>query len=245
MAERPHVPVSRRERPAKPPLARGAIVDAALRVMRSEGLERATMRRVAQELDTGAASLYVYVQSTADLHAWVLDEMLASVDLSPVDAPGEWCERLVRVLMSYAEVLFEYPTLARSAMVMRPSGPRCLALVEVLLGLLAEGGVPGGRAAWGVDLLLQFATATAAEQGTRDQASGAQAEQDALTEALRTVDPQVHPHIAGLADELVSGPELDRLAWGFDVLINGIRRTPRPRRPRLTGPARDAAEGPL
>jgi hypothetical protein len=33
--------------------------------MQPEGLSRVTMRRLAQELDTGAASLYVYVRNTA------------------------------------------------------------------------------------------------------------------------------------------------------------------------------------
>ena len=41
-----------------------------------------TMRRLADELDTGAASLYVYVRNTAELHAAVLDELLGSVELS-------------------------------------------------------------------------------------------------------------------------------------------------------------------
>jgi hypothetical protein len=37
--------------------AREGIVAAAVEVMRAEGLQRLTMRRLAQELDTGAASL--------------------------------------------------------------------------------------------------------------------------------------------------------------------------------------------
>jgi AcrR family transcriptional regulator len=72
----------RRERPAKPALTREGIVAAAVAVMRAEGVERVTMRRLAKELDTGAASLYVYVKDTEELHAAVLDELLAEVVLT-------------------------------------------------------------------------------------------------------------------------------------------------------------------
>src|ERR1700761_7653265 len=73
----PAPPPNRRERPAKPALTRDGIVAAALLVLRAEGLGKVTMRRVAQQLDTGHASLYVYVRDTADLHAQVLDALLA------------------------------------------------------------------------------------------------------------------------------------------------------------------------
>ena len=55
-------PVSRRDRPAKPPLSREGVIAVSLRIMRDEGLEKVTMRRIAAELDTGPASLYVYDQ---------------------------------------------------------------------------------------------------------------------------------------------------------------------------------------
>lgn len=231
-------PVSRRERPAKPALTREGIVAVAIAVMRAEGLERATMRRLAQELDTGAASLYVYVRNTAELYAAVLDELLDTVDLSPVSGSGDWRDRLVDVLTSYGLVLFDYPSLARSVVFARPSGPRYLALIEALLALLSEGGVPPDRAAWAVDLLLQFATATAAEHGTREQAPDARDEDDAVLAALQNASPQTHPHIAALGTELLSGPGSDRLAWGFRVLINGALHTPRPKPPRPETEAR-------
>ncbi|MFD6620080.1 TetR family transcriptional regulator, partial [Streptomyces albidoflavus] len=50
-------PQSRRERPAKPALTREGIIDAAVLIMEEEGLQRVTMRRLAQALDTGPASL--------------------------------------------------------------------------------------------------------------------------------------------------------------------------------------------
>lgn len=219
--------VSRRERPAKPALTRAGIVAAALAVMRDEGLAKVTMRRIAQELDTGAASLYVYVRNTAELNAALLDELLGEVDLSPATAVGDWRQRLIAVLCSYTDVLFEYPGLAQSALVARPSGPRYLNLLEALLALLSEGEVSPDRAAWAVDLLLQFPTAVAAEHGTRDRAIEAEDEEDALVIALQDVSPDSHPQLAALGTELVSGGELERLTWGFNVLINGALHTPR------------------
>jgi AcrR family transcriptional regulator len=239
-SERPVV--SRRERPAKPALTREGIVAAAVGVMRAEGLERVTMRRLAQELDTGAASLYVYVRNTAELHAAMLEELLGQVDLSPVTAAGDWRERLIKVLWSYTRILFEQPGLAQSVLVTRPSGPAYLSLAEGILALLSAGGVAPDRAAWAVDLLLHFATSTAAEQGTRERAASAQDEQgareraasaqdeeNALAAALREAPAGTFPHIAALGlEELMSGPGPDRLTWGFRVLINGILQTPRP-----------------
>lgn len=142
-------PRSRRERPAKPALSHGSIVTAAVRIMRSEGLQRVTVRRLAKELDTGPASLYVYFSGTADLHAAILEEFLGAVDLGPVTDPGDWRDRLASVLVSYTGVLFEHPSLAHSALVVRPSGAHYLGLVEGILSLLHEGGVPDGQAAWG------------------------------------------------------------------------------------------------
>jgi hypothetical protein len=84
-----------------------------------------------------------------------------------------------------------------------------------------------------VDLLLHFATSTAAEQGTRHRAIDADDEEDALVAALRDAPASTFPHIAALGPELMSGEGPDRLRWGFRVLINGIAATPRPGEPVL------------
>ncbi|WP_327269201.1 TetR/AcrR family transcriptional regulator C-terminal domain-containing protein [Streptomyces sp. NBC_01218] len=222
-------PRSRRERPAKPALSHAGIVEAAVRIMRAEGLQRVTMRRLATELDTGPASLYVYFGNTAELHAAILEEYLGAVDLSPVTetASGEWRERLVQVLGSYTGVLFQHPSLARSALVARPTGANYLALVEAVLALLDEGGVPAGQAAWGVDVLLQLATAAAAEQATRSETDSADEEHDALVGALRAASADTYPRIAAVGDDLFSGRPEQRLGWMFRAVVNGALTTPR------------------
>ncbi|MFE5210847.1 TetR/AcrR family transcriptional regulator [Streptomyces sp. NPDC056600] len=221
-------PVSRRERPAKPALTRQWIVDTAVRIMRDEGLDKVTMRRLAKELDTGPASLYVYVANTAELHAAVLDALLGEVDLHAEDAGAGWRDQLVAVLTSYTLALFRHPQLARSALVARPSGENYLNLVERVLELLSRSGAPGEQVAWGVDSLLQYATATAAEHATQEADPAGGEEWDAFTRALRDADGTTRPTIKALLPDLLGGSGSARMTWGFDVLINGITRTPLP-----------------
>ncbi|GAA2749815.1 helix-turn-helix domain-containing protein [Kitasatospora cinereorecta] len=224
-------PQSRRERPAKPALTREGIVDTAVALMEREGLQRVTMRRLAQALDTGPASLYVYVANTAELHAAILERLLGRVDLAAAGSVGSgkggggWRERLDAVLASYEEVLFAHPALAHAALTARPAGDNYLALLEVLLGLLAEGGVPDLQAAWGVDILLQSATASAAEHSARREDSRAEADWDRLRTALAGASPEVHPHVRAQADNLVSGTPVERRRWSVDMLLNGILAT--------------------
>lgn len=140
MPTQPTSPSSRRNRPAKPALTREGIVSTAVEILRSEGLQKLTMRRLALELDTGPASMYVYVRNTVELHAAVLDELLGVVDLAE-NSSGTWQARLERVLTSYTAVLFDHPGLAQSALVSRPSGVHYVRLLERLLALLDEGEV--------------------------------------------------------------------------------------------------------
>src|SRR3954468_17491594 len=89
----PSAPRSRRERPAKPPLSRDAIVAAALEIARTEGVEAVSMRRVAQALDTGPASLYVYVADRDELHALLFDAAIGTITVEETD-PARWREQL-------------------------------------------------------------------------------------------------------------------------------------------------------
>lgn len=221
-------PRSPRERPAKPPLTREWIIAETIAIVRREGLEKATMRRVAQALETGPASLYAYVANTAELHAAVLDQLIGSM---PAETTGSWEARLEALLSSYAAVLYSYPGLARSALVLRPTGPHAVGLYDRILGLLLESGIPAGSAAWGVDLLLQYITASAAEHSASSPGEASKQDETGLGElarALRTADPAENPHIAAHADAVLSGTPAQRTAWAVRALVAGMAATPIP-----------------
>ena len=219
-------PRSRRERPAKPALTRQGIIDVALTILHDEGLNKVTMRRIAEALDTGPASLYVYVRDTADLHAQILDALLTAITGS-FPTEGTWRDRLKQLLTHYMLVLFQYPEIARMTLTTHPSGSNYLALVERILALLKEGEMPDREAAWTVDLLLLYATANAAEHSTRQSSAQAADEDSALFAVIATADADIYPHIARLGDELLSGKGPDRFQWGIDVFLAGALNTPR------------------
>ncbi|MFD9893628.1 TetR/AcrR family transcriptional regulator [Amycolatopsis sp. NPDC059027] len=217
-------PRSRRERPAKPPLSRQWIIDVTIGIMRREGLRKATMRRVAKELDTGPASLYVYVRNTAELHAAVIDELLGGVRMP---AGGTWQERLERLVTDYRDILAAQPGLARSALVIRPSGPHLLTLYDRMMGLLVEGGAEPGQAGIGVDLLLLTATASAAEHavpedGDADADTDGPAKQRALADAVRAASADRAPLLARHAEAVLGGTPGERWSWYLKAQIAGI-----------------------
>lgn len=212
-------PVSRRARPAKPPLSRAAILDAAVAVVQKEGAARLTMRRLAAELDTGPASLYVYVKNTTELNALLIDRYLAELDLAWNERES-WRDRLERVLDDYARLLAGQPGLAAAALTTWPDGTHYLDLLELLMRLLRSAGVEGEHAARGVDLLLQHATASAAEWAAR--AAGGQELSD-LTAILDAAEARRHPelHAAGAALFTAGSPE-ERNRWATRAIVTGI-----------------------
>jgi AcrR family transcriptional regulator len=221
--------VSRRNRPAKAPLSCDAIVSTALRVLEQDGLSGLSLRRVAAALDTGAASLYVYVANLDELHALMLDRALGAVQL-PEARRSPWRRRLKTLLLSYFHVLHERQGLAQLAMSTVASGPNSLRIWEILLGLLKEGGVEDMKAAWAVDLLTLYVTAIAAEQSLRRE-SGRVLQR--VESALSAVRAEEYPLVFALKEALLYGEGNTRSEWALDVMLNGIvggqlpPRTPR------------------
>lgn len=209
--------MSSRDRPAKPALSRAGVIAVAMRVLREEGLERVTMRRLAAELDTGPASLYVYVANAAELHGALLDELLAGFDLGRDD--------LAELMTDYTQLLVGYPSLARSILTLWPTGPNYLRLVDRILALLARSGVPVRQAAWGVDVLLLHATSLAAEHGTRREAGAERDDRYLLTHAVEEASADEYPDLARARGELFSGTGGERTRWQFEALIRGIATT--------------------
>jgi AcrR family transcriptional regulator len=204
-------------RPAKPPLSRDVIVEEALRQATSEDSGALNLRKIAQALDTGPASLYVYVNDMSELRALVLDRALEGVGISGVE--GSWRERLEGLLRSYAEVLASSPAIALMAFQVTAVGPNALRIAEALLGLLAEAGVDQANAAWAVDMLTLLVTASIAEHA---HGSNPGAPDGPVAQAINRAPADEYPRVHAARDAIMSGTGEERFAWSVDVLVRGI-----------------------
>jgi AcrR family transcriptional regulator len=216
--EAPRKIISRRNRPAKAPLSRDAIVSTALDILERDGLSGLSLRRVAAALDTGAASLYVYVANLEELHALMLDQALGAVQVTEAGSLP-WRDRLKTFLLAYLHVLYSRPGLAQLALSTIAAGTNSLRIWETLLGLLKEGEVDDLRAAWGIDLLTLYVTAIAAEQSVRRESDEGLGR---VKNALSNVSEKQFPLVFASKETLLSGGGETRGDWALDVIINGI-----------------------
>src|SRR3954471_15207687 len=222
---------SARERPARPPLSREAVVDAGLKVLEAEGLDAVTMRRVAAELDTGAASLYVYVANRDELLDLMLDRVVSTLAIEPLD-PERWREQVKGLLRAEVEVMDAYPGIARVALGRIPTGEHAIRAAEALLSYLRAGGVPDLSAAWAADLLHLFTTAMALENSIQ---AAAGLDEETLADYVagvrarfEAVSPDRFPNMVALMPMLFQGTGEERFQFGLDLLINGLITTPPP-----------------
>jgi AcrR family transcriptional regulator len=116
--------------------SRAEITAAALAVADTEGLAAVSMRRIAAQLGTGAASLYRYVGTREEL----LDLMTDAVggEYALPEPSGDWLADLLAISDQSRAVVRRHPWLA-GLMITRPViGPNGVRLLEHVLAVLAE-----------------------------------------------------------------------------------------------------------
>jgi AcrR family transcriptional regulator len=210
---------STRDRPAKTPLSEDAVVDAALAILKSEGLEAVTMRRVAGALDTGAASLYVYVSGREGLLHAMQDRITAAIELEPPD-PARWRAQLHSLLERMHRALVAHPGIAATAMADPPTTEAALLLTENLLGILLAGSLDPQDAAWGADIFALLVTYAAIEDDVRPAGHHELAAE--LYTTFAGLPPDRFPLIAAHAAQLVAGDSDERFRFAIDVVLDGM-----------------------
>jgi AcrR family transcriptional regulator len=181
--------------------SRAEITAIALRIADQEGLDALSMRRVAAEIGTGAASLYRYVETREDLLDLMTDATAAEYELAP--PTGDWLGDLVALGEQGRAILRRHRWLAGLIMTRPVIGPNGLALLQHVLTLL-ERHPTGLTAKMEAFAMLNGITAAFVLQEQGD--SALQARNIAyLQHALTSGE---HPGLAELMSQAAPAPEL-------------------------------------
>ena len=113
---------------AKQKLTRDKIVAAGLDIVRRHGEEALSMRRVAQELNSGTMSLYRHVRDRDDLLGGMLDSVALSIEHPP--AYEEPSEEVLAIFMTLHQEFMREPWLLNVVIEGRRGSPHILPLLE-------------------------------------------------------------------------------------------------------------------
>jgi AcrR family transcriptional regulator len=115
---------------------RAEVTAAAIALADREGLAAVSMRGVAAQLGTGAASLYRYVAGRDDLLDLMVDEAAAGYDLPA--ASGPWLPGLLDVGRQGRALMLRHPWLPELVLTRPALGPRGIDVLEHVLTVLAD-----------------------------------------------------------------------------------------------------------
>jgi AcrR family transcriptional regulator len=206
-----------REEAQRRPLTRDAIVEAALVVLEREGMNGLSMRKVAEELGTGAASLYWHVRDKEELLSLLLDRIVGEAEVPEPD-PEHWQERVKELLRSARRLLSERRDAAQISLGRIPAGPNSLPVMERNLAVAAASGLPPRVIALATDMFALYVGAFAYEESLR--VPSASAEQ--LAEYFRSLPPERFPNIVALAEDLTAGDQDERFEFAIELLVRGL-----------------------
>ena len=206
-------------------LSRESILAAALKILRAEGIDALSMRRVAAELGTGAASLYAHVAHKEELLDLLFDEVVAEIPL-PAPEPSRWQEQITTLWTDSYAALARNGDIARVALGRVPLGPHALRLSEVTMTILRGGGVPDQAVAWAVDVVGLFVAANAVEDAVvaemhrhgRDPAEY----YAKIARYFGSLPADRFPTTAAIGPALAAGSSSDRFGFGLGLIVRGL-----------------------
>lgn len=219
--ELPDPPWLRRTTRAKrQALDRERIIEVALGIIDREGIDGLSMRRIAEELDTGAASLYAHVSGKEELLDLVFDRVIGEIQLPEPD-PSRWQEQLKEWAREGRRAMKAHRDIARVSLGRIPTGVNVLRTTEWLLELLTSAELPQKVVAYAGDVGALLVGAYVYEESVEE--AHADPEMYAMVaDYMMNLPPEAFPNIIGMGPALYEGGPDERFDFLIDVFVSGL-----------------------
>ena len=204
-------------------LTRERVMAAAIELADRDGIESISMRKLAQELGVEAMSLYTHVRSKNDLLAGMADTVVSQI---PVTAEGtDWKASLRQQALAARTVMLRHPWAPRTVEAQAAPGPAALRYINVVLGILREGGFSIAQTHHALHILGSHLLGFT--QGLFDDSGDL--EPDAAT-ALASALGASHPYVVEMALAVTHGGALGgcdddaEFEFALDFILDGLAR---------------------
>lgn len=216
-----------RERRPRGSLTREQVVETALVLADSEGIEALTMPTLAHRLKCGVMTIYGYVDSKDDLLDAIAQRGLHGIRL-PRPLPADAAEILLVWGRALRLNLIEHPSLPMIFLSRAVIGPGILHGLETLLGPLARAGMPPAQGVHAVYAVLTYATGFTAWEIPRTRRQPKASYAASWRQATANLLPAELPLVAGVLDELPEVAGQEQFELGLAALTAGLTTRPAP-----------------
>jgi AcrR family transcriptional regulator len=183
---------------------------------------------VAEELGTGAASLYWHVGSKDGLLDLVFDRIIGEQHV-PDPEPGRWQEQLKEVARNMRKAIVSHRDVVEISLGRIPMGPNALDWSERVLAILRSGGVPDRLAVRGVWLLTSVVNGFTMDEGadytptTGDTQMTDEAAQMA-SNYVASLPRERFPNMVEVADEYQAIDPDESFELLLDLFVDGLAK---------------------
>ena len=207
------------------PLTRDAIVETAIRLLDQDGLDGLSMRRIAEELDTGAASLYWHIGSKDGLLDLIFDQLIGEVEV-PQPEPLRWQGQLTEVARAGRTMILRHRDVVRISIGRIPMGPNALRVSEGLFGILRAGGIPDQLAVTAHHLFFAIINGFTLDETTElgVEIAGPPDEQtaDAARDYIAALPPDRFPNLIAVAEHFHYADNDQSFDLLIQLFVNGL-----------------------
>ncbi|MFF3071997.1 TetR/AcrR family transcriptional regulator [Kitasatospora sp. NPDC057936] len=178
----------------RPAHSRASIAAAAIAIADAEGLDAASMRRVAAALGAGTMSLYNYVPKKEHLLDLMLDAAAGEYDFATLAPTGDCRTDLVRLGRRQLDLCRRHPWLPALVLARPGIGPNALRYTDHYLAITAPSGLSGGDRMEAMALFNGFVCQYA--QYERTAAAGAKWQAELAGYLTQAAMSGEYPHLA-------------------------------------------------
>jgi AcrR family transcriptional regulator len=208
----------------RPTLTTEAVVAAGIEVLDDGGVAGLSMRRVADRLGTGVASLYAHVAGKEELLELIYDTLVSQIP-PVVPDPAIWRDQLRQLMREYHDVLVSHTDAALAGLGRVPTSPKAVAAAEMLAAVLRAGGLHPQVIALGLDQLSLYVCGSAFEDGLFRR--GMPEEEmlryyEDVHRFFSALPADRYPVLASIAADLTGHDDVARFSFGIDVIIAGL-----------------------
>ena len=206
-------------------LSKQAVVDRGLALADADGLDKLTIRRLAQDLGVTPMALYWHFRSKEELLTGLADQLWSEIDIN-IDPSKPWSEQLRGLMESLIAVLRAHPSASQLLMEMEKQSEPAVRATEVTLEVLHGAGFdPRHASAIARSALWTALMLRTSEPGSKPGMTDAELEEHLRQSQVRLamLPADRYPRVVECAAELTACDDPDfHYRFGIDLFIAGV-----------------------